>query len=125
MDKHRIMVVDDSRVVQEEMKKMLQGTEIEVVAHCRSGEEALERYEEVNPDLVTMDIVMPGMDGLETCREMRERWPECNIFMVSSMAYEDMINDAAALGAKGFLFKPFTRESLLTGLRGALKLVAK
>lgn len=125
MDKYRIMVVDDSRVVHKEMKKMLQDSEIEIVACCRSGEEALERYEEVKPDLVTMDIVMPGMDGMEACRKMRDRWPDSNIFMVSSMAYEDIINDAAALGAKGFLFKPFTQESLLTGLRGALKLVTK
>lgn len=125
MEKYRIMVVDDSRVVHKEMKKMLQGSEIEIVACCRSGEEALERYEEVKPDLVTMDIVMPGMDGMEACQKMRDRWPDSNIFMVSSMAYEDIINDAAALGAKGFLFKPFTQESLLTGLRGALKLVTK
>ena len=125
MEKYRIMVVDDSRVVHQEMKKMLEGSEIEIAACCRSGEEALDRYEEVTPDLVTMDIVMPGMDGMEACRKMRERWPASNIFMVSSMAYEDMINDAAGLGAKGFLFKPFTQESLLTGLRGALKLVMK
>lgn len=125
MDKSRIMVVDDSRVVYAEMKKMLEDSEIEIVAFCRSGEEALEQYEAVAPDLVTLDIVMPGMDGLETCAEMRKRWPDSNIFMVSSMAYEDMINNAAALGAKGFLFKPFTKESLLEGLRGALKVVKK
>jgi len=125
MNKHRIMVVDDSRVVYAEMNKMLQDSEIEIAAFCRSGEEALEQYEAVNPELVTLDIVMPGMDGLETCKAMRERWPDCKIFMVSSMAYEDMIDDAAALGAKGFLFKPFTKESLLEGLRGALKVASK
>ena len=125
MDKHRIMVVDDSRVVYAEMMKMLQDTEIEIAAFCRSGEEALERYEEVAPELVTMDIVMPGMDGLETCKALMERWPQAKIFMVSSMAYEDMINSAAELGAKGFLFKPFTKDSLLQGLRGALKAIAK
>lgn len=123
MSKRRIMVVDDSRVVFAEMKKMLEDTEIEIVCFCRSGEEALEMYEEVAPELVTLDIVMPGMDGLETCKEMRDRWPDANIFMVSSMAYEDMINTAASLGAKGFLFKPFTKESLLEGLRGALKVI--
>lgn len=125
MDKHRIMVVDDSRVAYAEMQKMLQGSEFEIVDFCRSGEEALERYEEVNPDLVTMDIVMPGIDGMETCKEMQKRWPDSNIFMVSSMAYEDMIDTAVALGAKGFLFKPFTQESLLKGLRGALKIIEK
>lgn len=125
MKKHRIMVVDDSRVVYAEMSRILQDSEIEIVAFCRSGEEALEQYEAVKPELVTLDIVMPGMDGLETCRELREKWPEAQVFMVSSMAYEDMIDDAARLGAKGFLFKPFTKESLLEGLRGALKAIAK
>ena len=125
MDKHKIMVVDDSRVVYAEMQKMLQDSEMEIVAFCRSGEEALEKYEEIKPDLVTMDVVMPGMDGMETCRELRNRWPNANVFMVSSMAYEDMINNAVELGAKGFLFKPFTKESLLEGLRGALKSIAK
>ena len=125
MDKYRIMVVDDSRVVYAEMMKMLKDSEIEIVSFCRSGEEALEKYEEVKPDLVTMAIVMPGIDGMETCAKMRERWPDSNIFMVSSMAYNDMIDRAVALGAKGFLFKPFTRENLLEGLRGALKSVAK
>ena len=123
MNKHRIMVVDDSRVVYAEMKKMLEGSEIEIAEFCRSGEEALEKYESVQPELVTLDIVMPGMDGMETCESMLERWPNAKIFMVSSMAYEDMINQAAELGAKGFLFKPFTKESLLGGLRGALKAI--
>ncbi len=125
MNKHKIMVVDDSRVVYAEMKKMLEGSEIEIVEFCRSGEDALEKYESVQPELVTLDIVMPGMDGMETCEAMLERWPDAKIFMVSSMAYEDMINHAAELGAKGFLFKPFTKESLLEGLRGALKAIAQ
>ena len=120
-----IMIVDDSRVVYAEMVKMLEGSEIEIVGFCRSGEEALEKYEELKPDLVTLDIVMPGMDGLETCEQLKERWPEANIFMVSSMAYDDMIDRAATLGAKGFLFKPFTKESLLEGLRGAFKAIGK
>ena len=117
MKTKRLMVVDDSRVVYAEMSKMLEGSEFEIAAFCRSGEEALERYEEVAPDLVTLDIVMPGMDGLEVCEKMRECWPDSSVFMISSMAYEDMINRAAAMGAKGFLFKPFTREELLHGLR--------
>lgn len=125
MNKHRIMVVDDSRVVYAEMKKMLEDSEIEIAAFCRSGEDAVEQYGEVQPELVTMDIVMPGMDGLEACQALLEKWPDARVFMVSSMAYEDMINTAASIGAKGFLFKPFTKESLLEGLRGALKAVSK
>ena len=125
MNKTRIMIVDDSRVVYTEMQKMLKDSEFEIAAFCRSGEEALERYEETAPDLVTLDIVMPGMDGMQTCEELRRRWPEANIYMVSSMAYTDMIDTAVSLGAKGFLFKPFTQDSLLEGLRGAVKATAK
>ena len=125
MKKHRIMVVDDSRVIHVEMSKMLEDTDIEIVAFCRTGEDALEQYEAVKPDLVTIDIVMPGMSGLEAAEAMIKRWPDANVFMVSSMAYEDTINSAAKIGAKGFLFKPCTKESFLEGLYGALKSVAE
>ena len=119
----RIMVVDDSRVVYAEMKKMLEGSDMEICQFCRSGEEALEKFEEAKPDLVTMDIVMPGMDGMEACQQLRQHYPEANVFMVSSMAYDDMIDRAVKLGARGFLFKPFTQESLLEGLQGAFKAI--
>ena len=104
---------------------MLEGSNFEIAAYCRSGEDALEQYEQILPDLVTMDVVMPGMDGLETCEALKKKHPEANVFMVSSMAYGDIIDQAAALGAKGFLFKPFTQESLLEGLRGAMKALGK
>ena len=119
----RIMVVDDSRVVYAEMKKMLEGSDMEICEFCRSGEEALEKFEKAKPDLVTMDIVMPGMDGMETCEKLRQRYPEANVYMVSSMAYDDMIDRAVELGAKGFLFKPFTKDALLEGLQGAFKAI--
>lgn len=125
MAQYRLMVVDDSRVIYAEMKKMLEGSNFEIAAYCRSGEDALEQYEQILPDLVTMDVVMPGMDGLETCEALKKKHPEANVFMVSSMAYGDIIDQAAALGAKGFLFKPFTQESLLEGLRGAMKALGK
>lgn len=125
MARYRIMVVDDSRVINAEMTKMLEGSEFEIAAFCRNGEDSLEEYERIRPDLVTMDIVMPGMDGLETCKMMKEKWPDAQIFMVSSMAYNEIIDQAAALGAKGFLFKPFTKETLLEGLQGAMKAIGK
>ena len=119
----RIMVVDDSRVILAEMEKMLEGSDMEICEFCRSGEEALEKFGKAKPDLVTMDIVMPGMDGMETCEKLRQRYPEANVFMVSSMAYDDMIDRAVELGAKGFLFKPFTKDALLEGLQGAFKAI--
>ena len=123
--KHRIMIVDDSRVVYAGMKKMLEGSEIEIACFCRSGEEALEKYEEVKPDLVTMDIVMPGRDGLDTCRKLLERWPDARVLVVSSLAYDDTVKSSESLGAKGFLFKPFDKDALMRGILGVLEPVTK
>ena len=63
-----------------------------------------------------MDIVMPGMDGLETARRLLEKWPAAKILFVSSLAYDEMVAQSNALGAKGFLYKPFHREEFLTNL---------
>lgn len=123
MGKHRLMIVDDSRVVYASMSKMLDGEDVEIVGFFRSGEEALENYGELMPDLVTLDIVMPGMDGLETCEKLLEKWPDAQILMVSSLAYDDTIERAKELGAKGFLFKPFTKESLTEGIMDAFKAI--
>lgn len=110
----RIMVVDDSRLVRVQMEDVLAGTEYEIAAYCRSGEDAIARYAEVQPDLVTMDIIMPGMDGLETARTILEAHPEAKIVMVSSLAYDDTINESKEIGAKDFIFKPFDKEQILS-----------
>ena len=118
--KHSVMVVDDSRVVYAGMQKMLSDSEFEICSFCRSGEECLEKYGDVQPELVTMDIVMPEMDGMEACRQLLERWPDARVLMVSSLAYDDTIKSSQTLGAKGFLFKPFDKEALLRELRSVV-----
>ena len=116
----RVMVVDDSRVQEVQIRKMLEGTDYEVVCYCRSGEEALAMYDGVKPDVVTMDIIMPGMDGLETAQAILEEYPEAKIVMVSSLAYDDTFDEANDIGAKGFIVKPFDQERLLAALDQAL-----
>ena len=117
----RIMVVDDSRLVRVQLEDVLAGTEYEVAAYCRSGEDALAAYGEVAPDVVTMDIIMPGMDGLETARAILEDFPGARIVMVSSLAYDETFEEAEAIGTKGFLCKPFGQEKLLEALDRALE----
>ncbi len=113
----KVMVVDDSRIVQLQLQKILSDTEYQVVACCRSGEEAIERFEQVQPDLVTMDIIMPGMDGLEAARLILEAHPQARVLMVSSLAYDDTIDEANEIGASGFVYKPFDREAVLDSIR--------
>ena len=115
----KIMVVDDSRIAQLQLEKVLPEGEYEVVACCQTGEEALDQYDKVNPDLVTMDIILPGMDGLEAARALLAANPEARILMVSSLAYDDTIKEAEALGAKGFVFKPFDQDQLLQAMQKA------
>ena len=116
----RVMVVDDSRVQEVQIRKLLEGSGYEVAHYCRSGEDALAVYDEVKPDVVTMDIIMPGMDGLETAQAILEEYPEAKIVMVSSLAYEDTFDEAKTIGAKGFISKPFDQEKLLAALDQAL-----
>ena len=116
----KLMVVDDSRMVHFEMLRLQEGTDYEVAAFCQDGESAIERYREVRPDVVTMDILMPGMDGLEAARAILEEDPSAKIVMVSSLAYDDTLEEAARIGTKGFLYKPFDQKALLTALQKAL-----
>lgn len=113
----KVMVVDDSRIVQLQLQKILSDTEYQVVACCQSGEEAIEQFDQVQPDLVTMDIIMPGMDGLEAARLILESHPHARVLMVSSLAYDDTIDEANQIGASGFVYKPFDREAVLSSIR--------
>lgn len=116
----RIMVVDDSRLVLVQLGDILAGTDYEIAAFCRSGEDAIARYGEVKPDLVTMDIIMQGMDGLDASALILKEHPDARIVMVSSLAYDDTFEKAKAIGAKGFVDKPFHQEQLLKAFEQAL-----
>ena len=116
----RIMVVDDSQILETDVRRLLEGTEYEIVCYCQNGETALAMYVDVLPDLVTMDIIMPGIDGLETARTLLRRHPDAKIVMMSSLAYGDTIEEARSIGAKDFIFKPFNQEHLLTSLERVL-----
>ena len=116
----RIMVVDDSRLVRVQLEDTLKGTDYEIAAYCRSGEEAIEQYAAVKPDLVTMDIIMQGMDGLDAAQIILKNNPQARIVMISSLAYDDTFERARAIGAKGFVDKPFHQEQLLMVFEQAL-----
>ena len=116
----RIMVVDDSRLVRVQLEDVLAGTDYQIAAYCRSGEDAIKQYAEVNPDLVTMDIIMQGMDGLDAAEIILKNHPDARIVMISSLAYGDTFERAKAIGTKGFVDKPFHQEQLLKVFAEAL-----
>lgn len=116
----RIMVVDDSRLVRVQLEDVLEGTDYEIAAYCRSGEDAIAQFEEVKPDLVTMDIIMQGMDGLDATEFILKKYPDARIVIISSLAYDDTFERAKAIGARGFVDKPFHQEQLLRVFEQAL-----
>ena len=116
----RVMIVDDSRLVRVQLEDVLKGTDYEIAAYCRSGEDAIKQYAEVQPDLVTMDIIMQGMDGLDAAEVILKNNPQARIVMISSLAYDDTFERARAIGAKGFVDKPFHQEQLLKVFEQAL-----
>lgn len=111
--KKKVMVVDDSKFIFEEMKFFLDGSNFEIVSYCQEGEGCVECYRNSQPDIVTMDIVLPGIDGFEAACNLLREFPEATIIMVSSLAYDDTIDKATEIGAKGFLFKPIEKSTML------------
>lgn len=116
MDK-RVLVVDDSRFVFEEMKSSLKESEFEIVGYCMRGEEVVEAYRKLLPDVVTMDIILPGMDGFEAIEALKAEYPEARIIMVSSLAYDETEERSRELGVQAFVFKPFESEALIDALK--------
>ncbi len=115
------MIVDDSRIACAQLKKILKDTEFEVIEYCRNGESAVRSYETSMPDLVTMDIIMPDMDGFEAAQAILDKWPDAKIVMASSLAYDETLQQAKVLGTKGFIYKPFEKNAVLSVFHKALE----
>ncbi|MBM7867304.1 response regulator [Heliobacterium gestii] len=111
-DKYKILIVDDSPFSQSIIKNSLQEEHFHVIGMASTGYEGIQRYRELKPQLVTMDITMPDMDGLECVRRILDIDPDAKIVMISSMRDLDLIKRAHALGIAHFLQKPFPPEEL-------------
>ena len=111
--KVRILAVDDSLVTLKILKKTLKETEFEIVGEVTSGEEALVKYDELKPDLVLLDIIMPEMDGIETLSKIIAKDSAARIVMVSSMGAKEKVMESLEKGAKNFVMKPYEKSTLI------------
>jgi two-component system chemotaxis response regulator CheY len=114
--KHTVLIVDDSHFVARLMGRMLDGTSFTVVGHAKNGEEAIELFQQHRPEIVTMDIVMPTMGGIETITRLNALDENANILVVSAMGHEDIVQQAMKAGAKHYIFKPFQKEDFLKAM---------
>lgn len=115
--KKKIMIVDDSILTRKKIEQLLEGTDYQVICQCKSGEEALIAYEKEMPDLVTMDIIMPGINGIEASKRLLSRHPEAGIIIISSLAYDKTLQMVAELNPSiPFVFKPIETSHFIEAL---------
>lgn len=116
----RILVADDSLIMRRNLKTMLEQAGHQVIAEAVNGSQAFVEYEKHKPDLVTMDITMPGMNGLEAIRKISEIDPQARIVVVSALAERDMVLEALECGALNYIIKPIVYEKVCTVVQDAL-----
>jgi len=108
----KVLVIDDSPFVFKAVSKALQDTEWEVVGNALDGQLGVDKYIETRADVITLDVTMPVMDGLETARRLFQINPNAKIIMLSAMGDETLLNQAKEIGIKYFLTKPFQPATL-------------
>jgi two-component system chemotaxis response regulator CheY len=108
----KLMIVDDSNIMRRRIERSQQMDELEVVGAACNGLEAIELFQKTDPDIVTMDLTMPQMDGIECIERLVELKPSIRILVISALSDKATAVDAMEKGANGFLNKPFTDRQL-------------
>lgn len=109
----KILVVDDAIFMRKSLRMILEQNEFEVVGEAENGEEAIEQYKLLKPDIVTMDITMPVMNGIEALKAIIKVDSKANIVMISAVGQESYVKEAIISGAKSFIIKPFKGETVI------------
>lgn len=109
---YKLLIVDDSNVIRNRIGRHSELMDFEVVATASNGFDALEKYQKFKPDLVTMDLTMPRMDGLESIKAITELDENANILVISALSDKATGIKALEYGARGFICKPFTDNEL-------------
>lgn len=117
----RILIVDDAAFMRMMIKDILTKHGYLVVGEAENGRMAVEKYKELKPDLVTMDITMPEMDGIAAVKEIRRCDQYARIIMCSAMGQQPMVIDAIQAGARDFIVKPFQPDRVLEAVHKALE----
>ena len=117
----RVLIVDDAAFMRMMLKDILQKNGFEVIGEASNGIEAVNLYKKDVPDVVTMDITMPDMDGIEAVKEIKKFDPNAKIIMCSAMGQQSMVMDAIKSGAKDFIVKPFQADRVLEAIKRAVK----
>ena len=116
----KILIVDDAAFMRMMLRDILSKNGFEIVGEAENGKIAVQMYEELKPDVVTMDITMPEMDGIAAVKEIKTTYPDAKVVMVSAMGQQAMVIEAIRSGAADFIVKPFQPDRVLEALGKAL-----
>ena len=116
----KIVVVDDAKFMRITLGNILTKANHEVIGEAENGEEAIELYRKLQPDLMTMDITMPVKSGLDAMKEIKKEFPSAKVIMCSAMGQQKMIVEAIEAGAKDFIVKPFDEGRVLDAINRVL-----
>lgn len=117
----RLLVTDDAVIIREMIKDTAIEAGWEIVGEAGNGEEAVQKYRELQPDAMTLDMVMPEYDGLHALREIRKEYPDAKIVVVSAVDQKTYLKEAFSLGAVDFIVKPFDRTALTEALNNIVE----
>jgi len=115
-----ILIVDDAAFMRMMIKDILTKNGYNVVGEAENGAKAVEKYVELNPDLIMMDITMPEVDGIQAVREIKKINPSANIIMCSAMGQQAMVIEAIQAGARDFIVKPFQADRVIEAVKKVL-----
>lgn len=116
----KVLIVDDAAFMRMMLKNILGANGHEIVGEAADGVQSLEKYEQLKPDLVTMDIVMPQLDGIEATREIMTSHPEARIVMCTAVGQQAKVLEAMKAGAKGYIVKPFQAPKVVEEINKVL-----
>ncbi len=112
----KVLITDDTAFMRMTLRNVLEKNGYEIAGEAEDGQQAVERYEQFKPDLVTMDITMPNMDGITAIKLIVEKNPDAKIVVVSAMGQKSLVIEALNSGAKDFIVKPFQPDRIVEAL---------
>ncbi len=116
----KVLIVDDAKFMRSLIRKALEEANFEVVGEAENGDQAIEMVKSMDPDIVTLDIVMPDKNGIEVLKEMLRIKPDLKVVIVSAMGQTDIITEALNIGAKDYVIKPFQPQVIVDVIKRVL-----
>lgn len=115
----KVLIADDAAFMRMMIRDILTKNGIEVIGEAVNGKDAIAKYRELKPDIITLDITMPEMDGLQALKEIKKEFPDAKCLMCSAMGQQAMVIDAIQSGAKDFIVKPFQADRVIEAVTKA------